>query len=297
MQTGSARRPTAEGLCKGEGMEQVHIEKNTVQETLVLPLYARKLCTERYADLFQDPKALALMERIDYDFSEIEKKSGASQRFAALEVAMRQSDLAFEIREYLQEHPFAAVVNLGCGLDQTAEACDNGTCKIYNIDYPDVIAVRNQLLPVQERVTNIAADLNDISWFDEIDHENGAVLFAAGVFYYFKRQQALALFSKMSDHFKGGKLVFDIAGKRAVKLMTKSWIKQVGIKDVEAFFYVEKIEKDLKPYLPEVKISARGYMLGYHDLKTKSVSAFFRLLAKAGDNIMKMRILRLEFAR
>ena len=58
------------------------------------------------------------------------------QTFGALEVAMRQSDLAFEVRDYLSTHPRAAVVNLGCGLDQTGRACDNGQCRIYNIDLP-----------------------------------------------------------------------------------------------------------------------------------------------------------------
>ena len=33
-------------------MEKYHIEKNTVQETLVIPLYGRKLCTEMAKDGF-----------------------------------------------------------------------------------------------------------------------------------------------------------------------------------------------------------------------------------------------------
>ncbi len=41
------------------------------------------------------------------------------QRFGILEAAMRQSDLTFEVRDYLKDHPNAAVVNLGCGLDDT----------------------------------------------------------------------------------------------------------------------------------------------------------------------------------
>ncbi len=49
---------------------------------------------------------------------------------------MRQNDLAFEVRAYLKKHPCAAVVNLGCGLDNTGRACDNGRCKIYNLDFP-----------------------------------------------------------------------------------------------------------------------------------------------------------------
>ena len=34
------------------------IEKNTVQETLILPLYSRKLCTELYPNLYRDETCL-----------------------------------------------------------------------------------------------------------------------------------------------------------------------------------------------------------------------------------------------
>ena len=121
------------------------IEKNTVQETLILPLYSRKLCTELYPNLYRDETAVHLIDQISYDFSQAEENSRSlMQRFGALEVAMRQNDLAFEVREYLKTHPGAAVVNLGCGLDSTGRACDNGSCKIYNLDFPDVIALRQQ---------------------------------------------------------------------------------------------------------------------------------------------------------
>lgn len=82
------------------------IEKNTVQETLILPLYSRKLCTELYPNLYRDETAVHLIDQIDYDFSEAEKNSRSlMQRFGALEVAMRQNDLAFEVRAYLKTTP------------------------------------------------------------------------------------------------------------------------------------------------------------------------------------------------
>ena len=49
------------------------IEKNTVQETLILPLYSRKLCTELYPNLYRDETAVRLLDQIDYDFSEAAK--------------------------------------------------------------------------------------------------------------------------------------------------------------------------------------------------------------------------------
>ncbi len=53
---------------------QYHIEKNTVQETLVIPLFARKTCSERYPSLFSDPEAERVCASLDYDFASREKK-------------------------------------------------------------------------------------------------------------------------------------------------------------------------------------------------------------------------------
>ena len=272
------------------------IEKNTVQETLVIPLYSRKLCTELYPNLFQDETAVRLIDQIDYDFSEAEKNSRSlMQRFGALEVAMRQCDLAWEVRDYLKTHPCAAVVNLGCGLDCTGRACDNGSCKIYNLDFPDVIAVRNELLPAGEREKNIPCDLNDTAWFSQIDASNGAAFFASGVFYYFLTEQVKALVQTMADAFPGGMLVFDAANRTAVKMIAKTWLKSAKIKDVGAYFAVSDAPQEISAWDSRLQVTSRGYMLGYTDLKDPSVSGFFRLLAKVGDGMMKMQIVKIRF--
>ena len=273
-----------------------HIKKNTVQETLVIPLYGRKICSELYPRLFYDETAVRLMDKVDYDFSALAGKSkSVMHRFGFLEVAMRQNDLAWEVRDYLRTHPNAAVVNLGCGLDDTGRSCDNGRCKIYNLDFPAVIDVRNELLPAGEREENIPCDLNDTSWFGRIDASNGVVFFAAGVFYYFLTEQVKALVQAMHAAFPGGRLVFDAANRRAVKLMLKTWIKTANIQDVGAYFVVVDAKKELSPWALGMRVSSRGYMLGYQDLNDPSVSGFFRFLAKVGDNMMNMQIVRLEF--
>ncbi len=128
---------------------------------------------------------------------------------------MRQNDLAFEVRDYLKSHPNAAVVDLGCGLDSTGRSCDNGSCKIYNLDFPDVIDVRNELLPAGEREENIPCDLNNTEWFRKIDSSNGAVFLSSGVFYYFLTEQVKALVQQMADAFSGSVLVFDAANRTA----------------------------------------------------------------------------------
>ena len=44
------------------------IDKNSVQETLIIPLFARKSCTEMYPNLYRDETAVRLIDEIDYDF-------------------------------------------------------------------------------------------------------------------------------------------------------------------------------------------------------------------------------------
>ena len=272
-----------------------HIEKNTVQETLVIPLYARKLCSQRFPELFSDPEAERLCDRLDYDFAGKGKRmESIAGLFGALEVAQRQYDLQWEAADYLKTHPRAAVVNLGCGLDDTFRRVDNGQCLGYNLDLPGVIEVRDALLPAGDRERNIACDLNDFAWMDAIDASGGAVFFAAGVFYYFKTEQVRRLFAAMAERFPGGVLAFDACNRRGAKMMTKTWLREAGITDVGAYFALEDpagIEGWSGAF---AGVTSRSYMRGYRDIR-KAVSPIHRLMIRFCDGFVNMRIVRIAF--
>lgn len=274
-----------------------HIEKNTVQETLVIPLYGRKICSEHYPELLQDKNAERICDRLDYDFDSQKKKmESVASQFGALEVAQRHYDLICEVRDYLKTHPKAAVVNLGCGLDDTFSKVDNGECKGYNIDMHDVIEIRNGLLPAGEREKNTACDLNDYSWFDLIDASDGAVFFAAGVFYYFKTEDVKKLFCTIANRFGGAVLAFDACNKRGAKMMMKTWLKEAGITDVGAFFSIED-ETSLQNWSTRFSsVTAKSYMRGYRDIY-KEVNGIHKLMIKFCDSLVRMKIIRITFEK
>ena len=276
-------------------MVKYHIEKNTVQETLVIPLFGRLVCSERFPQLFSDPEARRICDALDYDFAEKRKKmESPAGLFGALEVAQRQYDLRCEVEAYLKGHPRAAVVNLGCGLDDTFSKVDNGLCRGYNLDFADVIAVRNELLPAGEREANLACDLNDFAWMDEIDAENGAIFFAAGVFYYFRTGDVKALFAAMAERFPGAVLAFDACNARGAKLMRKTWLKEAGITDVSAFFSLED-EKELTAWSDRfASVGAKSYMRGYRDIYG-DVGLFHRLMIRFCDGLVNMKIVKIVF--
>ena len=272
-----------------------HIEKNTVQETLIIPLYGRMICSEHFPELFSEPEAKRICDSLDYDFDEKRKKmESPAGLFGALEVAQRQYDLRCEAQAYLKAHPGAAVVNLGCGLDDSFARVDNGMCKGYNIDFPDVIKVRNEMLPVGDREENIACDLNDFDWMDKIDASGGAVFLAAGVFYYFKINDLKVLFDAMAAKFPGGVLAFDSCNARGAKMMRKTWLKEAGIEDVNAYFSLED-EQELRGWSRHfASVTAKSYMRGYRDIYN-DVGLFYKLMIRFCDSLVKMKIVRIEF--
>ena len=118
-------------------MEKIKIEKGTVQETLLIPLYGRKYAMDLYPDLFMDHDCQALFDRID--FTVPDNMKGMLGNIGCIMGATRQYDMASACRAYLKAHPNACVVNLGCGLDTTFHQVDNGKAKGYNLDFPDTM--------------------------------------------------------------------------------------------------------------------------------------------------------------
>lgn len=275
--------------------KKYHIEKNTVQETLIIPLFGRLVCSEHFPELFSDPEARRICDSLDYDFADKRKKmESPAGLFGALEVAQRQYDLRCEVEAYLKDHSKAAVVNLGCGLDDTFHKCDNGLCRGYNIDLPDVIRVRNDLLPSGEREQNLAFDLSDFSWMDQIDDSNGAVFYAAGVFYYFRTADVKKLVQAMSERFPGAVLVFDSCNERGAKLMRRTWLKETGITDVSAYFSLND-ESELRGWSDRfASVSARSYMRGYRDIY-KDVNWFHKRMIRFCDTLVRMKIVKIVF--
>lgn len=279
-------------------MDRIAIEKGSVQETLVIPLYARHVLAQIHPELYDGVDTGAIVDRVDYDFSDQKRLMDTRfGQFGALEVAQREYDLCEEAHAYLAEHPQAAVVNMGAGLLDVFSRVDNGLARGYNLDFPDVIAVRDQLMPAGERERNLPCDLNDVSWFDEIDGSQGAFFVAAGVFYYFTTEQIRALLRAMAERFPGGAVAFDTVNRFGLKLMAKTVLDQTGMADIGAYFCTDDAARELGPWSDRfASVTAKSYMNGYRPLGRR-YGLLNALLTKLSDSLVHMSIVRVEFAR
>jgi hypothetical protein len=106
-------------------------------------------------------------------------------------------------------------VNLGAGLDTTFYRVDNGLIHWYDLDLPEVIDVRRQLLPEPERVTYIAKSIFDPSWRKDVRHtEGGVFMMGVGVFHWYEESQLKQFFSMLADNFHGEEIVFNALSLR-----------------------------------------------------------------------------------
>ena len=96
-----------------------------------------------------------------------------------------------------------------------------------------------------------------------------------------------------SEKFPDSVLVFDSCNQRGAKLMTKTWLKEAGIKDVSAFFSLED-EDTLYTWSSFKSVSSRSYMRGYRDIY-KDVSFFHKLMIKFCEKSVRMRIVKICF--
>jgi O-methyltransferase involved in polyketide biosynthesis len=188
-------------------MSKVKLEgSNVVSQTLLIPLYARAIEQRQAEPLVRDPRAAALMERIDYDWRRI-KLSGHD--LVANVVRLREFDRF--ARDFLDKKPTATVVHIGCGLDTRFQRVDNGKVRWFDLDLPDVITLRKQLLAESERNRYVACSVFEPAWMDMVDAPGaGPFLFVAeAVLIYFEEALVKDLFVSIQRRFPGAELVTD----------------------------------------------------------------------------------------
>jgi O-methyltransferase involved in polyketide biosynthesis len=178
-----------------------------VAETLLLPLYIRARESQRPDAIVKDQGVENLIQRLDYDFSgfKFDKEDEV-----AIILRVRQFDRY--TRDFLTRHPNGIVVHLGCGLDSRFERVDNGALEWYDLDLPEVIELRRELLGGERpRYHLLGCSMLDKPWLDQLNscQPRPFLFLAEGVFMYFDEIQIKLFVLNLCERFPGAELIFD----------------------------------------------------------------------------------------
>ena len=155
---------------------------------------------------FYDAKAVELVEKIDYDFTDATKDSLMSYGVIARTLVFDEL-----VKAFIDENPNCTVVNIACGLDTRFYRMDNGKITWYNIDLPETIEVRNQIFSESDRVSNIGISATDPTWAKEIKVHGNMLFIIEGLSMYLTRKDNAQMLRIIRENFDSA---YVVSGKK-----------------------------------------------------------------------------------
>ncbi len=203
-------------------MSKLRPDLGEVQETLLVPLYARAHDAASRRPILDDRRARELVETIDYDFGRFR---GSSLFGSVLRTAVFDG----WVRRFLDEHPGGTVVEIGTGLNTRFDRVDNGRVRWFDLDLPDVIELRRRYFTDTARRTMLAGSVLDTDWFDTVNAGPGPHLFVAeAVFAYFTETQVHCVITNLAEPFPGSLIAFDTYGAKNIDNLHRKAFKAVN---------------------------------------------------------------------
>ncbi|MDT0549689.1 MULTISPECIES: class I SAM-dependent methyltransferase [unclassified Streptomyces] len=186
--------------------DKVPVRLGRVPETLLWNLYHRAYEARQPRTVLHDPKAIELVDRLDFPF---EETFGPPHPLLAQGQGLRVRSFDGAVRDFLAEHPTGTVVNLAEGLETQFWRVDNGRAHWLCVELPETAELRRSLLPDTERRRILARSVLDLSWRDEVDPGRGVLITAQGLLMYLRPGEVRELIAACAERFRGGSLVFD----------------------------------------------------------------------------------------
>lgn len=241
-----------------------------VTETMLQTIYARAKETSGRGAI-KDGKAVEIVGNLDYDFSLADKDSAMHDGVIARTIVLDR--LA---EKFLMAHPGAAAVNIACGLDTRCYRMKN-YCHWYNLDLPETIAVRRNILPPTDKITQIPMSAMD-DWGSEIE-ETGvpALVIIEGLTMYLSEDDVQRIFAVISARFENVEVLVEIMNPAVAKRFRERSIEGSKAK----FTWGVKNGRALAELIPDFRLS------GEHGL-TEGMAKFIPIY-KALDKIPLVR--------
>ncbi|WP_437190617.1 class I SAM-dependent methyltransferase [Planctomicrobium sp. SH527] len=188
-----------------ENMVKVGVDLTGVKQTLFITLLAKAAESQLPDSLLHDEFARRAANELDIDTTKIRLPHDGK-----IAIAVRAKILDDWTRQFLNRYSDATVLHLGCGLDSRFYRLGApATVRWFNVDFPDVIQMREQLYPDRPGVQSISASITEPGWLQLIPVDRPIFVLSEGVFPYFHATEVQQLFDGITTSFPQGEIAFD----------------------------------------------------------------------------------------
>lgn len=216
----------------------------SVEWTNLCTLYLRAYESRSKRPVLGDRAAAEAMDRIDYNFARMRwAMLPATNQFM---VVLRAKQLDIWAADFLQRHPDAVVLHLGCGLDSRAFRLDTPPeVQWFDVDVPNVIDLRRKLYDDHDGYRMIGSSVTDLKWLEQTPAGGPALVIAEGLLMYLTATEVRELLQRVTDRFSTGELLADLEspwGPRLSSIFTSGIVKWGTTDGRELMQWIPRLE-------------------------------------------------------
>jgi O-methyltransferase involved in polyketide biosynthesis len=207
---------------------------SNVSKTAIITMTCRSAQTENPKSDFNDPMSVKSLTRLTDLASESEKKTilkikkmyGKYSKKEAQSLVQRVSSIDRIVNDYISNNRECTVINIACGFDTRYWRLDRRDCTYIELDLPEVIDQKKELIGDQINYRMISSSVLDFTWIDEVIKEGNSnfILVMEGLLMYFEEEEVKKLLGEISRRFKNSQLVTDALDKK----LTEGLYKKIG---------------------------------------------------------------------
>jgi methyltransferase (TIGR00027 family) len=205
-----------------------------VEASSLVTLYSRAIESQSPDPILRDEMAVEIIRQLDPVLAGSPDALARSlsrhevDKNLVIHIALRARRYDQYARDFLRRYPDGVVVNLGCGMDTRFFRLDDGQLVLFDLDLPEVIALKRQFISENDRYHMIAASVFDYGWMDQVAQRGlGDVLFLAeGVFMYLDPVEVKSLILELQSRFPGAELVCEVVNSLWLSKLFKPMIQR-----------------------------------------------------------------------
>lgn len=198
---------------------------NNESMTLFIPLLGKSVMSKKNLFL-KDTKAEEIISELKYDFNKLKQS-----KWLSMYMSLRSLIIDDICNDYISKYSDITVIHLGCGLDSRCLRVNQSFKYWYDIDYKEVIGIREKFYFKSDKYQMIGGSVIDYSWLDKIKVSENIMIVAEGLTMYLSENEIKDLILEINKRLGSVYLVFDAYSKKAVRLSkVKNPVKQMNAK-------------------------------------------------------------------
>ncbi|MBK7652803.1 MAG: class I SAM-dependent methyltransferase [Flammeovirgaceae bacterium] len=220
--------------------------------------------SEKKNPIIIDPMAKYCLDKLYLLASEEEKALLFDRK---LPLALTNSQ-ALRARKYdqiadnfISKNPGCTVVNLGCGFDTRYWRLKNKNCEYIELDLPELIEVKKEILKEHLSYQLIGCSVLDTSWIDRVTKRGNSniLLLAEGLFMYLPKNDVIELLKTISERFDNSQIALEVTKRKYTrglwKMISRRKINsQLGFDAGSLFKFGVRTAQEIESYCDGIKV-------------------------------------------